>query len=292
MTQPNRRDFLALSAASALAGVVPHTLNAADASAPIPFRLGLVTYNVGAAWDLPTLLKVLAKTGISPVEFRTTHKHGVEPSLTKAQRKDVAKRCRDAGVEIWGCGSTCEFHSADPAVVTKQVETCKKFVELVADIGGKGVKVRPNGFVASVPQDKTLEQIGKALILCGKAAADAGVEIWVEVHGRGTAHPPHIKTIMEHCGHKSVGVTWNSNPEDVKGGSVAEYFKLLRPWIYSCHINNLASGYPYRELFKLLRETGYTRTTLNEVGKSYPDPDQGIKFLTDYKRQWTDLARG
>lgn len=72
-----------------------------------------------------------------------------------------------------------------------------------------------------------------------KAAADAGVEIWVEVHGRGTAHPPHIKTIMEHCGHSAVGLTWNSNKEDVKDGSVAEYFRLLWPWIRSCHINDL-----------------------------------------------------
>ena len=30
--------------------------------------------------------------------------------------------------------------------------------------------------------------------------------------------PRNIKTVMEVCGHKSVGLTWNSNPEDVKDG--------------------------------------------------------------------------
>ena len=45
---------------------------------------------------------------------------------------------------------------------------------------------------------KTLEQIGKALIECGKAAEDFGVEIWVEVHGGGTQEPANMKTIMEH----------------------------------------------------------------------------------------------
>ena len=39
----------------------------------------------------------------------------------------------DAGVEIWGCGTTCEFHSPDPMVVQRQIETCKRFVDLVSN---------------------------------------------------------------------------------------------------------------------------------------------------------------
>src|SRR5262245_8673378 len=66
-----------------------------------------------------------------------------------------------------------------------------------------------------------------------------------------------MRTIMETANHPAVGVTWNSNTSDVLYGSVAEYFQLLRPWIRSCHINELHSGYPYRELFRLLREMGY-----------------------------------
>jgi len=259
------------------------------------FRLGMVTYNVAAAWDIPTILKVCKTVGIGPVELRTTHKHSVEPALSQEQRKEVKKKFADGGVDIWGCGSVCEFQSPDAAVVKKNIETCKEFVQLAADIGGRGVKVRPNGLLKDVPVEKTLEQIGKALIPCGQAAADAGLEIWVEVHGRGTAHPPHIKTIMEHCGHKSVGVTWNSNPEDIKDGSVASSFKLLEPWIRSCHINDLykeSTGvYPYRELFRLLRNSGYDRVTLCEVGRTYSDADLGIEFLRYYKALWTELNR-
>jgi sugar phosphate isomerase/epimerase len=257
------------------------------------FRLGLVTYNVAKDWDVPTILRVCKDVGIAAVELRTTHKHGVEPGLTKDLRADVRKRFADAGVVIWGCGTVCEFHSPDPAVVKKHIATCKQFVGLVHDLGGKGVKVRPNGLPKGVPEEKTLEQIGKSLIPCGQAAADAGVEIWVEVHGAGTAHPPRMKAIMEHCGHPKVGVTWNSNATDVKDGSVAEYFALLRPWIFSCHINDLGNkAYPYRELFRLLRETGYDRYTLCEVGKTPPDAAAGEKFLREYKQQWTELTRG
>src|SRR5947209_2461364 len=173
MTALNRRQFLGAAAAGAV-GAATGTL---AAEAPPKFKLGLVTYNLAAAWDLDTLLQVCKTVGVSPVEFRTTHKHGVEPSLSKEQRKEVKKKCADAGVEIWGCGTTCEFHAPDKAVVDKHIETCKTFVDLVAELGGRGVKVRPNGLPDKVPVEKTLEQIGKALIPCGQAAMNAGVEI-------------------------------------------------------------------------------------------------------------------
>jgi len=292
----SRRRFLQSAGALATAPSLSATTPALAEEKPLKFRLGIVTYNVAAKWDLPTILKICKTVGLSPVELRTTHKHGVEPSLTAEQRKEVKQRFADAGIEPWGCGTTCEFQSADAGEVRKQIETCKQFVQLAADIGGRGVKVRPNSLPKGVPVEKTLEQIGKALIECGKAADDAGVEIWVEVHGTGTSHPPHIKTMMDHCGHPKVGLTWNSNGTDIKNGSVAEYFKLLQPWIRSCHINELYKDstrvYPYRELFRLFRETGYDRVTLCEVGKTPPDDVSGEEMLRYYKALWTELTRG
>jgi sugar phosphate isomerase/epimerase len=292
-----RRHFLQSSAVAAIGLAAPSAAAAPsvkEEKAP-KFRLGLVTYNLAASWDLPTLLRVCKNAGIGPVELRTTHKHGVEPSLSKERRAEVRKRFADAGIAIWGCGTTCAFQAPDAAVVEKNIETCKRFVDLVADLGGRGVKVRPNGLPKDVPVEKTLEQIGKSLIPCGKAAADAGIEIWVEVHGHGTAHPPHMKTIMEQCGHRRVGLTWNSNGSDVKNGPIAEYFNLLWPWIRSCHINELykdaAGVYPYRELFRLFREHGYDRATLCEVGRGVPDEAAATELLRYYKALWLELNR-
>ena len=55
-------------------------------------QLGLVTYQWGADWDLSTVIENCEKTGFAGVELRSTHKHGVEPSLDDAQRKAVAQR--------------------------------------------------------------------------------------------------------------------------------------------------------------------------------------------------------
>lgn len=291
MTELSRRSFLAAAGAAPL--LLPSLARAA-ADEP-KFKLGLVTHNVAANWDLPTILKICKQVGIAAVECRTTHKHGVEPALTVAERKDVKKQFADAGVVFWGCGSVCEFHSPDPAVVKKHVEDCKRFVDLTKELGGTGVKVRPNGVGKGHTPEQACEQIGKALIECGKAAADAGIEIWVEVHGNPTSQPKLMKKMMDVCGHASVGVTWNSNATDIINGSLEEGFGLLAKHIKSCHITDLTNDakgtYPYRDLFKRLRGIGYDRYTLCEVGKSY-DPEAGLKFLQDYKALWMDLAKG
>src|SRR5437667_11157608 len=133
MSAVTRRRFFQAAGALASVGVAAHSAKAAPAKAdthPLKFRLGIVTYNIAANWDVPTILKICKEVGLSPVELRTTHKHGVVPSLPKAQRKQVKQRFADAGIEIWGCGTTCEFHATDQEVVAKNIETCKQFVEL------------------------------------------------------------------------------------------------------------------------------------------------------------------
>jgi hypothetical protein len=294
----DRRHFLGTSALAAGAAILGRgrraeaAAEAAAMSGPVPprqFHLGMVTYNMAKDMDLPTLIKTCEEANLEGVELRTTHKHGVEPSLSAAERKEVRKRFEDSDVVLWGLGTTCEFHSPDPAEVKRQIKICGDFCQLAEDVGAAGVKVRPNGLPDKVPVEKTLEQIGKALIECGKLADDHGVEIFVEVHGRGTAHPPYMRTIMDHCGHPKVGVCWNSNDGDVKDGSVEEYFMLLRPFLKSCHITELWKvdyNYPYDELFTLMRRTRYDRFTLAEI-QGNNDP---VRFMRYYRALWNALS--
>ncbi|MCJ7504715.1 MAG: sugar phosphate isomerase/epimerase [Acidobacteriia bacterium] len=318
MPKPGRRSFLKTGFLS-LAGVAsfsqPGTGKAEEqkeSETPPPFKLGLVTYELAKDWDIETIIKNCEATAFAAVELRTTHKHGVELALGKAQRAVVRKKFAGSRVRLLSLGSTCEYHYADPALVEKNIEETRRWCELAKDLGALGVKVRPNGFVKGVPQEKTLEQIGQALEKCGEAARNAGVEIWLEVHGEGTQHPPHIRRIMEISNHPAVGICWNSNDADVVNGSVKEYFELLRPWLRNCHINELwrspspwgsaagqppdkvnpgfpdyAQPYPFRELFSLLRAAGYNRYTLAEV----PQSCEPIRFMRYYRALWEQLAK-
>lgn len=254
-------------------------------------HLGLVTYNVAKGWDLDTVLRLVEEAGFEGVEFRSTHAHGVEPTLGSSERAEVKRKCAAAGMKQVSLGTACEFQSPDPAVVRKNVDEVREWVLLARDLGARGIKVRPNGLPEGVPVEKTLEQIGRALTECGEIASDHGVEIWVEVHGQGTKEPANMRRIMDACGHPAVGVTWNSNDSDVKDGSVKESFDLLQPFIRCCHITDLWSDYPYGELFALLKGSGYDRFTLCE----YPEPvaaSEGAAWLRRYRKRWEALQQG
>jgi sugar phosphate isomerase/epimerase len=255
------------------------------------FHLGLVTYNVAKEWDLDTILRLCREAGFEGVEFRTTHAHRVERTLTATERREVRKKVKDAGLLQTSLGTVCEFHSPDPMVVRKNIDDCREWDLLAKDIGARGVKVRPNGLPKDVPEEKTLEQIGRALAECGAFARDHGVEIWVEVHGDQTKVPVRMRRIMDVASHPSVGLTWNSNDTDVADGSVAASFALLRPFVRCCHITDLRSGYPYRELFGLLQQSGFTGFTLCEFPEPVP-ASNGAAWLRDYRGRWEELKRG
>jgi len=251
-------------------------------------RLGTVTYNLAKDWDIPTIISRCTATGFEAVELRTTHKHGVEPSISKEQREAVKKQFEGSKVRLLSLGTICEYHSPDLNIVKQNIETTREFVVLAHDIGAIGVKVRPNGLPRDVPKEKTLEQIGKALRECGEFGKRYGVEIWLEVHGSGTQEPPNIRTIMDVANHEYVGVCWNSNPTDVVDGSVKKSFDLLKNWIRSVHINELyREQYPWRELFTLLKSIKYDRYCLAEI----PESQEPERLMRYYRALYRELSR-
>src|SRR5436190_717071 len=244
-----RRDFLsALAAVPAIASLeLPQDPHPATARAPL--KLGTVTYNIAKDWDVPTIIKNLTEAQFDAVELRTTHKHGVEISLPPAARADVRKQFDASAVKIGGLGTTCEFHSPDPAVVRKNIDETKEWVKLARDLGSPSVKVRPNGIPKTVPEEKTLEQIGKSLAECGAFARDNGIVIQLEVHGEESQRVPRIRKIFDFGGnHPNVKACWNSNQTDLLDGGFDANFKLLRNQIGQVHMRDLfLEEYPFRK---------------------------------------------
>ena len=250
-------------------------------------QLGLVTYMWGATWDLPTLIKNCRETGFEGVELRTEHKHGVEVTLSAADRENVAKQFADSGVSLMGLGTTCEFHSADPAVVTKNIESAKEWIKLAHDVGASGIKVRPNGLPMGVPLEKTLVQIGKSLREIAAFGEGYGVVIRLEVHGKGTSELPRIKTIMDVADHPGALVCWNCNETDMAGDGLEKNFKLVQNRLGTIHIHDLISTYPWADLFRLLKQAKFNGWTLLEEGSTTADPIRVMKY---YKLVWQTLA--
>ncbi|MCS6954517.1 MAG: sugar phosphate isomerase/epimerase family protein [Bryobacterales bacterium] len=250
-------------------------------------HLGAVTYNVLKDWDLETIIRNLESAGFEAVELRTGHKHGVEPSIGSEERVRIRRRFEASKIRLLSYGTTCEFHSPDAGERQRQLEIARQFVVLAHDTGAWGIKVRPNALLKQVPPETTIRNIAEALRELGDFGAGYGVEIWVEVHGQGTSQPAVMAEIMRAARHENVGVCWNSNPTDIVNGSVKPSFELLKPWIRNVHINELANDYPWRELFALLRQSGYERYTLMEAQES-KEPE---RFLRWYRALWRELVR-
>ena len=248
-------------------------------------KLGIVTYQIAADWDVSTIIENCAKLGYGGAELRTTHAHGVESDLSAGQRQDVRKQFEDGGVEIAGLGSAFEYHSDDPGVVRENIDGTIEYAKLAADLGCPGVKVRPNGLQTDkgISVDQTLEQIGKSVRECAIAAADLGVQIRVEVHGRETQKPAYMRTIMDWADHDNAYVCWNSNLGEVEDGSIKANFDLLKHKIGLVHITELCNpAYPWSELFSLLNVEGYAGYTLAEI----PGSTDAERLLQYYKALW------
>lgn len=252
-------------------------------SKPARHHLGMVTYNLGADWDLATIIKNCTEAKFEGVELRTTHKHGVEVALGKVERAEVRKRFAGSPVKLWSLGSAFDFHTPDQSKLRKDIEATKEYIALAHDVGATGVKVRPNGLPKEVPVEKTLEQIGKSLRELGEFAAGLGQQIRLEVHGSGTSQLPHIKTILDVAGHPQVGACWNSNQTDLDGAGFDHNFDLVKDKIFLVHLRDLyLEEYPFRRLFARLNEINYTGFALAEI----PPSGDPVRMMKYYRALW------
>ena len=249
-------------------------------------QLGIVTYNIAKDWSLDTILSKLETLKIPGVELRTSHAHGVEITLTPAERATIKQRFADSPVDLAGLGSAFEYQAKDPAQVAANIRGTKEYVRLAHDLGSPGIKVRPNGVVPGVDPERTFEQIGRSLREVGQDASDFGVEIRVEVHGGTTQLVPNFAKILAYADHPNVFACWNSNPTDVVDGSIAANFDLLAPKIREVHLRDLTDeAYPWRDLFARLVRSGYMGYTLAEIPAS-SDPDRVLRY---FRRLWVAL---
>jgi len=283
----NRRTFVKRAGLfTAAASLLPRSARCAEASfitGPSDMKLGTVTYNLAKDWDIDTLLKNCREAQFQGVELRTTHAHKVEVDLTTAQRREVKERFINSGVELMGLGSAFDYHTPDQAKLRADIEATKKYLVLAHDVGAGGIKVRPNGFPKGVPEAKTLEQIGRSLRELGEFAEGYGMQVRVEVHGRGTSLLPNMKTIMDVAGHRMVGVCWNCNPTDLEGDGFDHNFDLVKAKIFAVHMRDLyLDTYPFRRLFTRLNEIGYRGYCLAEI----PSSSDPIRVMKYYRSLW------
>ena len=255
-----------------------------------PLKLGLMTYMIGASWDIETIIQNLHSTKLKHVELRTTHKHGVEVSLSKQERKEVRNRFSEANIAI-SLASAFSYHTTDQVELRKNIEGAKEYLQLAADVGAEGVRVFPNAAPEEGDKDreKILEQIGKSVAECAIVGNNLGVQVRLEEHGRGTANIPVIKKILDYADNPHIYIIWNSTqssftgkglPCGYEGMGLEEQFNMVKDRIGCVHLRDLSTNYPWRQLFMLLNRSGYKGYCDIEVAPASCEPH---RYLNNFR---------
>src|ERR1051325_7369927 len=94
LTRQTRRQFLSRSAQIGAGWLALQSPTAPAAVRSSKMRFGLMTYQWGIDWDVPTLIANCATAKAYAVELRTSahYAHGVELTLPEAHRREVKKR--------------------------------------------------------------------------------------------------------------------------------------------------------------------------------------------------------
>ena len=225
MTLP-RCAFLVQSTALLTAIGLQRSIKAAtDTPLPNQCRFGLVTYLWGKDLTLPELIAACEQSDVLGVELRTTHRHGVEPSLSDQQRQEVRRRFADSPVTLVGLGSNERFDSPDPQQLQAAMEAAKAFIRLSHDLGSSGVKVKGDQFHPEVPHERTLDQVAASLRELGQFADELDQQVRLEVHGGFTDLTVH-HDIIRRVDHPRVRTCWNSNRQDLAGAGLAPISSL------------------------------------------------------------------
>lgn len=296
----SRRQFLTTTALSCSVAAISPRFFAAEKKAPekkssakkaehsfvtgkSQMKLGMVTFNLGKSWDIPTIINNCTESGFQGVELRATHAHGVEVSLDKTERAEVKKRFADSPVALASMGSAFDYHTPDQAKLRQDIEATKEYILLSHDVGSTGVKVRPNALPPEVPVEKTLEQIGRSLREVGEFARNHGQQIRLEIHGTGTSLLPNIKKIMDVADHPAVGVCWNTNQNDLAGAGFDANFDMVKDKMFTVHLRDLyVEEYPFRRMFQRLKEIGFKGFTFAEI----PESSDGVRVMRYFRSQW------
>jgi sugar phosphate isomerase/epimerase len=287
MKSITRRSFLQQSFSAGIGMAALSHLPDLPSMAKGKMKFGLVTYQWGRDWDLPTLIANCEKTGLLGIELRTEHAHKVEINLSAAQRAEVKKRFTDSPVECIGYGANFEYHSPDPAQLRNNIEQTKEYIKLCKDIGATGIKVKPNDLPASVPKEKTIAQIGSSLNEVGRFARDYDQLVRVEVHGNLTQEIPNMKAIFDLVTEPNVKMCWNCNDQDLLQPGLEKNFNMVKKWFGdTVHVRELNVGdYPYQQLFDLFNSIRYKGWILLEARTEPADRIAAMKEqLTIFKQ--------
>ena len=195
-----------------------------------------------SALSLAEMLATAEELGYAGLEPRLSskHAHGIETTLSLAQRQAVKAQVEDSPVSLGCLAVSSRF--ADPDTASGHQDNLRKELELAADLGVPAVRVFGGQFPASISRGEAIDNVSEALAAVAAQAAAGSVTICLETHDVW-CHPAHVAKVMEAVNQDSVRVNWDVlHPVRSEGLDLLASFEMLKVWIAHVHIHDAELG--------------------------------------------------
>ena len=230
---------------------------------------------VAPDWSLEQHLAAAIRYGYDGIEPRCAsgHKHGIELTTTKPQRKALRAQCADCGIALPCVATSMKFNFPAPAPVAAMVEETKRYLQLAADLGAPNLRV----FGGMPPDEGVSKQEGarrvaEGLAQCVTTAASCGVNLCLETHDF-FCRVEHAALVVNAVNHPRLGFNWDLAHTARYGETPQESWSHLAGRVYHCHVHDytwpaeapddfqpavMGQGMvPHGEDIRLLKAAGY-----------------------------------
>lgn len=252
-------------------------------------KLSLLTLNLGREWEIDKLIEVCRKYGYAGIEFRTGagHRHGVEIDAPDDRLAEIRNRMEDGYVAASSIASGCRFALTDPEERRRNVELAKRHVELAGKMDCGRIRVFGNEFQPGTGKDTQIGWVSESLQEIAEFALPYGVDVLLEMHGQFNYWKYAVKAVKGVTA-ANTGIVYNCDNRDMIGGSVAAVYSCVRSYIRHVHMHCYLWGYPYRELFRLLRADGYEGFLSAEMDEPSAEPEKLSGYYAALYYAWQE----
>lgn len=267
-------------------------------------RLAFTT--LGApAWSWTKVLDEAQRLGFGAIEVR-----GVDgemdlpkaPVFAPAERAKTLADLEAHGLAICGLGSSVNLHDAKK--LPDQLASGRAYIDLAQALGVPYVRVFGDKIPAGTDEGAIIAQVAAGLDELGRYAEGRGVGVLIEAHG-DFSDSRRLTAVMARAHSPAVGILWDAHhPWRACGEPLQTTYAALKPWIRHIHVKDsraTADGnfrycltgegeFPWDELWRILREDGYTGYISLEWEKRWhpelEEPEVALPQFVQRMRAW------
>lgn len=191
-------------------------------------------------WPLKKILSFGKQNNYQGLEIRVIQRELNLPACPDFSRSNISLTKRmisDHGLVITNLGSSAQMHFIDKVLSEKNIDECKRFIELASDLNCPYIRVFPEKIPNDISKEKTLEAIVNNLRKANDYAKQMNVRILMETHGDLVKTDDILKVMT--AAPESVGLIWDFyNMWSKTRESPLFMYQHLKPYIKHVHLKD------------------------------------------------------